>query len=147
MVVEELEKLIVELDKKPEKERKAIQDRLEAVQKALAILVAEEARMGRYLRELVLYEKPMQVYKAGVAALESMPLHELHMRLKVNSYEGVTLESLLLRYGCDEDVPFEVESILNERISGKGKRQHGAHSVSRQMERVQGESCNMGEQR
>ena len=96
MVVEELEKLIVELDKKPEKERKAIQDRLEAVQKALAILVAEEARMGRYLRELVLYEKPMQVYKAGVAALESMPLHELHMRLEVNSYEGVTLESLLL---------------------------------------------------
>ena len=137
VVVEELEKLI-KLEKKPKKEQKAIQDRLEAVQKALAILVAEEARMGRYLRELVLYEKQMelvlyekqmQVYKAGVAALESMPLHEMHMRLEVNSYEGVTLECVLLRYGCDEDVPFEVESILNERISGKGKTVHTQYLV------------------
>ena len=138
VVVQELEKLIVKLEKKPKKEQKAIQDRLEAVQKALAILVAEEARMGRYLRELVLYEKQMelvlyekqmQVYKAGVAALESMPLHEMHMRLEVNSYEGVTLECVLLRYGCDEDVPFEVESILNERISGKGKTVHTQYLV------------------
>jgi hypothetical protein len=129
VVVEELEKLIVKLEKKPKKEQKAIQDRLEAVQKALAILVAEEARVGRYLRELVLYEKQMQVYKAGVAALESMPLHEMRMRLEVNSYEGVTLECVLLRYGCDEDVPFEVESILNERISGKGKTAHTQYLV------------------
>jgi hypothetical protein len=130
VVVEELEKLIVKLEKKPKKEQKAIQDRLEAVKKALAILVAEEARMGRYLRELVLYEKQMQVYKAGVEALESMPLHEMRTRLEVNSYEGVTLESVLLRYGCDdEDVPFEVESILNERISGKGKTVHTQYLV------------------
>ena len=46
-------------------------------------------------------EGQMQVYKAGVEALESMPLHEMCKRLEVNSYEGVTLESVLLRYGCD----------------------------------------------
>ena len=47
----------------------------------------------------------------------------------MNSYEGVTLECVLLRYGCDEDVPFEVESILNERISGKGKTAHTQYLV------------------
>ena len=128
VVVDELQKSIFELDKKllPSEKEEA---RLEAVHKALTSLIAEEARMGRYLRERVLFEKQMQVYNAGVAALESMPLNELHSRLEVNSYEGVTLESVLLCYGCDEDVPFEVESILKERISGKGKKVQSEYLV------------------
>jgi hypothetical protein len=112
VVVEELVKF--KLEQKPKKEQKAIQDRLEAVQKALAILVAEEARVGRYLRELVLYEKQMQVYKAGVAALESMPLHEMRMRLEVNSYEGVTLE----RSTLGRSTSLTVCTLLSRRSEG-----------------------------
>ena len=102
--------------------KKVVEAKLEGAQKALEMLCAEEARMGRYLRERVLYEKQMQVYKDGIAKLETMPLEEVRQRLDVNSFEGVTLESVLLRYGCDEDVPFDVDSILKERFIGKGKK-------------------------
>ena len=33
----------------------------------------------------------------------------------MNSFEGVTLRHLLLRYGCGTDVPFEVEAIVSVR--------------------------------
>ena len=92
-----------------------------AVRKA-AILKTEATSLEGHLKRRVLYEKQMAVFHAGVAELETMPLEQVRERHEVNSYEGVTFEQALLRYGCNEEVPFTVEAIVGDRTSGKGKK-------------------------
>ena len=95
--------------------------------RAAAILKTEATSLEGHLKRRVLYEKQMAVFHAGVAELETMPLEQVRERHEVNSYEGVTFEQVLLRYGCNEEVPFTVEAIVGERTSGKGKGKNRMH--------------------
>ena len=96
---------------------------------AFNVLCAEEERLTSRLKRQVLYEKQQQVHRDGVEQLAAMPLDEVARRHEVNSYEGVTLSKLMLRYGCEVEVPFEVSAIEGERVRGKGKAQTKEYRV------------------
>ena len=82
--------------------------------------IQKEAKSLRtHLSEKVLWQKQMDVYDKNLESLQTIPLEEWKMRLEVNTYEGVTLEHMLLRYGSGEEVAFTAECIEGTR-KGRG---------------------------
>ena len=99
----------------------AVQDEGEVADDGcLRIIQREIQSTEAYLKRKVLLEKQKAVYDSHCEALKTMPLDELQAMRTVNSYDGITLSDMLLRYGCGVEVPFEVEAILASQVR-KGK--------------------------
>ena len=92
----------------------------EGVASKLQLVEREKQSLDAALRRQVLWDKQNEVYARHLEALQAMPLEEVKALEQVNSYEGVTLQHLLLRYGCGAEVPFEVDSIVQwKKVRGK----------------------------
>ena len=93
----------------------------EEAQARLLLLIKERTRLEEHLRRRVLHNKQTAVFEQGVLEHETMPLDELRKLYEVNSYEGITLTTLVLHYGLGKELDFEVDKIIAERCVGKGK--------------------------
>ena len=93
------------------------------VKAQMQLVEKEGAKLEAFLRKKVLWEKRKDVYERHVEALKTMPAEEKQRIREVNSFEGVTRRHLLLRYGCNIDVPFDVDAVVGSRnAKGKGKK-------------------------
>ena len=93
------------------------------VEMQMTMLRSEWQNLDTHLKKVVLYKKRNEVYERGLERLETMPLAEVQKLHAVNTYEGISIEHILLRYGCTADLStydvFEIEAIEKERVKGK----------------------------
>jgi len=101
-------------------------DEVASVQAKLNMVEKEVCSLEKHLHERVLLAKKMEVYEQHQEALKTMPMEELQSLQEVNSFEGVSLPQLLLRYGCGLEVDFDAEYIVRSRTA-KAKRGRKVH--------------------